>query len=113
MEGRSDLNNITKEIVDAVLHLLEDKVYKIVLYGSYARGDFSFGSDIDIMILLNCSKDEVKSFRNSVSKLASQISLNHDVEVSLLLRDRVTFEQKLDIMPFYQNVENDGVALYG
>lgn len=41
----NELNTITTEIVDAVLGLLEDKVYKIVLYSSYARGDFTKESD--------------------------------------------------------------------
>lgn len=55
-----DINIITKEIVEDVLELFKEKVYKIVLYGSYARGDFTKESDVDIMILLNCDKEEVK-----------------------------------------------------
>lgn len=38
------------------MRLLENKIYKIVLYGSYARGDFDTESDVNIIILLdNCT----------------------------------------------------------
>ena len=40
--------------------LLSDKM-DILLYGSYARGDFRPDSDIDIMILVDLSDDEICS----------------------------------------------------
>ena len=70
---REQINVITKEIVDEVIHLLQKNVYKIVLYGSYARGDFTEESDIDILILLNCSKEQVMMYRKQVSRLSSRI----------------------------------------
>ena len=33
------ISAVTKEIIDRVLELLKDDVYKIYLYGSYAMGD--------------------------------------------------------------------------
>lgn len=104
---------VTKEVIDKVLELLNDDVYKIYLYGSYARGDFTVESDVDIMILLNCDKDKVKSYRKQISVLASRIGLKNDIEVSLLLRDNESFEQNQEILPFYRNVIKDGVKLYG
>lgn len=108
-----DINIITKEIVEDVLELFKEKVYKIVLYGSYARGDFTKESDVDIMILLNCDKEEVKQYRKEISRLASRIGLKNDIEISLLLRDKETFEQGQKVLPFYQNVAGEGVELYG
>ena len=113
LKKSSELDRITQEIVRAVLNLLPNKVYKIVLYGSYARGDFTSESDIDLMILLNCNREEVRSYRTQVSRLSSRIGLKYDMEVSLLLRDRETFEKEQDILPFYRNVSGEGVALYG
>lgn len=104
---------VTKEVIDQVLELLSDDVYKIYLYGSYARGDFTFESDVDIMIILNCDKETVKSYRKQISILASRIGLKNDIEVSLLLRDKESFEKGQDILPFYRNVANEGVEIYG
>lgn len=49
---RNELQNITQTVVRSVLELIENKIYKIVLYGSYVRGDFDTESDVDIIILL-------------------------------------------------------------
>ncbi len=110
---REQINIITKEIVDEVIQLLQDNVYKIVLYGSYARGDFTKESDIDILILLNCTKEQVMQYRKQISRLSSRIGLKNDIEVSLLLRDRETFEKGKNILPFYQNIKREGLEIYG
>lgn len=107
------LQNVTKSVVDLVIELLSDKIYKIILYGSYARGDFNQESDIDIMIILACSKEEVLSYRKQISKPASKIGLEHDVMVSVLLRDKNNFYNHQEDLPFYRNIANEGVELYG
>mgnify|MGYP000916201491 CR=1 FL=1 len=35
----------------------------VILYGSYARGDYKADSDIDIMILLDLSDIDIKQYR--------------------------------------------------
>lgn len=107
------INTVTTEVVEKVIELVNEDIYKMYLYGSYARGDFDNESDIDIMIILKCDKEKVKSYRKQVSILASRIGLKNDVEVSLLLRDKDSFEQGQKILPFYQNVTREGVTIYG
>lgn len=108
-----ELQKITQTVVQSVLGLVENKIYKIVLYGSYARGDFDTESDVDIIILLDCDEKELRDYRKRVVVLASRISLENDIEISLLLKNRNAFEDRLPILPFYQNIENEGVVLYG
>ena len=48
------LNKIAQELKAEAL-LLFPNIHKIILYGSYARGDFRPDSDVDIMILLDMS----------------------------------------------------------
>lgn len=110
---KTELQKITQVVVQSVLELMEDKIYKIILYGSYARGDFDTESDVDIIILLDCDEKELRNYRKRVSVLASRISLENDIEVSLLLKNRKSFEDRRVILPFYQNIENEGVVLYG
>ena len=107
------INIVTSEVVSQAVELIKDDIYKIYLYGSYARGDYTSESDIDIMIVLSCDKDKVKSYRKQVSRLASRIGLENDVEVSLLLRDKESFEVGQRLLPFYQNVTREGVTIYG
>ncbi len=113
MCSKGELQTVTRSVIQAAVDLFSDKKYKIILYGSYARGDFNLESDVDIMIILDCSQEELKMYRKKVSRIASRISLANDIEVSLLLIDRRSFEERLDILPFYQNVVREGVSLYG
>ena len=107
------ITTVTTEVVEKLVELVNEDIYKMYLYGSYARGDFDNESDIDIMIILKCDKEKVKSYRKQVSILASRIGLKNDVEVSLLLRDMESFEKGKKILPFYQNVTREGVNIYG
>lgn len=112
-KNRNEIRNIATEIVEETKKLLKEDIYKIVLYGSYARGDFGNESDIDIMIVLNCEKEKVLCYRKQISKIASRIGLENDIEISLLLRDRNTFEEGTKAIPFYKNIYREGIALYG
>lgn len=46
--------------------LLEPDLYTIILYGSYARGDYNNSSDIDIMILVDLPETEIKKIENDI-----------------------------------------------
>ena len=48
-----------------------------IVYGSYARGDFNFQSDVDIMILVQSSEDEIKKFENDVYDCAFDLELKY------------------------------------
>ena len=110
---KSELQVVLREVRNASERLYGDKLNKIILYGSYARGDNTEESDIDIMIILNCDADEVKELRGMTSEMASDISLEQGVFLSILLRDKKHFEDNLHFLPFYQNIAREGVAVYG
>lgn len=107
------MQRVLRKVRSSSEKLYAEKLNKIILYGSYARGDNTEESDIDIMIVLNCDYDEVRKFRGKTSEMASDISLEEDVFLSILLRDRKHFEDNKDFLPFYRNVIQDGVAVYG
>lgn len=108
-----ELQIVTQEVVTSVLDALADKIYKVILYGSYARGDFTSESDIDIMIILDCTREEVSFYRKKITRLASRIGLKHDIMVTILLRDRESFYNQQDVLPFYENIAKEGLVLYG
>ena len=54
------IENIINEFTNNVKELLGNRVKKIILYGSYARGDYKKNSDIDIMILTDLNFEEIE-----------------------------------------------------
>lgn len=45
--------------------------------------------------------------------MTSDISLEQEVLLSVLLRDKKHFEDNLDFLPFYKNILKEGVMVYG
>lgn len=111
MEER--IKNITTEVNEELVKLFGSKIERIILYGSYARGDFNLESDIDIMVLLNCDPEEIKENRKAISRVASRIGLRNDIMVSLLARNCYEYESRMKYEPFYQNIEKEGRKIYG
>lgn len=40
------------------------KLTKVIVYGSYARSDYNSSSDVDVMILVKMSDNEIKKIEN-------------------------------------------------
>ena len=68
---KSKLQIVLKRVEIAAKQLYGDGLNKIILYGSYARGDNTEESDIDIMIILDCDEREIKMLRNLTAEMAS------------------------------------------
>jgi predicted nucleotidyltransferase len=104
-----------KIIIDRIVHLsrLEfgSGLRDIILYGSYARGDARPDSDIDVMILVDGKLEEINRSGRLFSKLASDIDLEYGVCVSPLIKDADTFDYWKDALPFYRNIDTEGIRL--
>jgi predicted nucleotidyltransferase len=86
---------------------------QIILYGSYAREDFSEDSDIDIMILLDMSDLELKKYSQQLAYMTYDFSLDNDVDIKPIAKSEKFFEMWVANYSFYANVQKEGVILYG
>ena len=105
------LNTITQKIINEAKADLGEKLDKIILYGSYARGDYDNESDIDIIILADIPAADTDLFDAQLIKHANRLGLKYDVVISIFIKDCGTFYKYLPAEPFYQNVLNEGVLL--
>ncbi len=108
-----NIRNIIDEFVNGINEILGDRVKKIILYGSYARGDYNKSSDIDIMILTDLSDDEIYEYREKILDCSYDIEWNNDFDIALspLIKNIDKFNYWLDALPFYMNVQRQGVVL--
>ena len=51
------------EYVEDVKDLFGEHLRAVILFGSYARGDFREDSDVDIMILIDFDDNETERYR--------------------------------------------------
>ena len=107
------VNKIINEFITEVNKIFGERVKKIILYGSYARGDFNKNSDIDIMILTDFTDDEIVQCRSEIVQLAYNIEWNNkfNIHLSPLVKNIDRFNYWLEALPFYMNVQNEGVVL--
>ena len=108
-----NVSNVIDEFVKGINEILGDRVKRIILYGSYARGDYNKSSDIDIMILTDLSDDEIFEYREKILDHAYEIEWdnNFDIALSPLIKNIDKFNYWLEALPFYMNVQREGVVL--
>ena len=112
MCDKAVLDEITSRVCAAAKEVLGDKLRKVVLFGSYARGDYHEWSDIDIMILADILPEEVDETRKKIRGFMNYIELEYDAIVSLSVVCTKNYNRYINILPFYINVQKDGVELY-
>lgn len=107
------IEDIVQEFINKVYEILGTRAKKIILYGSYARGDYNDSSDIDIMILTDLTDDEIIKYRDSVTDIAYDIEETHDFDIMLspLVKNIDKFNYWLEALPFYMNIQKEGVVL--
>lgn len=85
---------------------------RIILYGSYARGDFGQNSDIDIMILLDMSDLDLKAYGQNLSYMTYDFNLDNDLDIKPIAKSEAHFRKWVENYPFYASIQKEGVILY-
>ena len=112
MCSKDVLNKVTEKICTAAKEVLGEKLEKVVLFGSYARGDNDEESDVDIMVLADIAPEDVDKTRDKIRDLMEYIDLYNDVLVSLVIVCSAIYHKYGSVSRFYMNVQKDGVELY-
>lgn len=110
---KNTIKQILNEYTNGIKNILGNRLTQIILYGSYARGDYNSSSDMDIMILVDMSDTEIDCVREKISGLAFDIGLEYDITISTIIKNQNHFEQWFSVVPFYKNVKEEGVIISG
>lgn len=84
---------------------------KVIVYGSYARGDYRKESDVDVMILVDMSEEEIRKYENCVYDIAFEIEINTGIDISPIIKSESQYKYWVDVLPFYRNVRDEGVVV--
>ncbi len=106
----------TQDHVQEILHTVTDAARErygmllqcVILYGSYARGDYDEESDIDVLVLVKQAQQDPFPFAD----IAAALLLQYGVLVSIVVKDTAQFEKYKDILPYYQAIQKEGIV-YG
>ena len=104
-------HDIIMECARGVKRILGSSLKQVILYGSYARGDYNANSDIDIMVLTTLTDAEIEQVESDVYGLAFDFQMCYGVDISVVIKNEGQFNYWLGALPFYDNVLRDGIMI--
>lgn len=115
-------------IKSKILAVSQGKIDKIILFGSYARGDwvkdmymerritYSYESDLDILIILKKGKysfTQAINMRRRIIKKLEEQKLNYNPPISIIIESISTVNKQLRIgQYFFSDIKKEGILLY-
>jgi uncharacterized protein len=104
----SALEKILKELRRRLEALYGERLVRLSLYGSQARGDITPGSDIDVLVVLGGPVSPCEEIARTVNDVA-EISLNHGVVIACVFVSREAYEYEQS--PLLLNVRQQEIAI--
>ena len=105
------ISDIMQEFAKSVRKMLNNSLDSVIVYGSYARGDYSELSDIDVMLLVSLGEEDIKKISDQISDLAFDFMMKYGVDISPVITNIDHFNYWVDNLPYYRNIRDEGVRL--
>jgi predicted nucleotidyltransferase len=100
-----ETNKIVKRFINLIIEKFNLK--KIIIFGSFARGDYHKGSDLDLVI--------VGEFKDRfIDRIGKVIALNNsDLEIEAIVYTEKEFQKMIqERRPFIEQVLEEGIVVY-
>lgn len=104
--------SLIEKYVSNIHEIYGTHLRQVILYGSYARGDYKSDSDVDIMILVDLPDMDIKSYRHQLSDMTFDFNMDHDMDIKPIAKSEEHYYKWVENYPFYTNVNREGVTLY-
>jgi predicted nucleotidyltransferase len=102
------IQKLLKELKAGLIRIYGDELKTVYLYGSYARGEASSESDIDVLVVLKGDFNYMDMLKRSEDFTVS-LCLENDVVVSIAFVSEAEYKSKQT--PFLMNVRRDAVIV--
>lgn len=102
------LRTILAELRRRFEALYGDRLVKLVLYGSQARGDAAPDSDIDVLVVLQGTVSPCEEIALTINDVA-EVSLDHHVVVACVFVSAEQFDHERS--PLLLNIRREGVPV--
>jgi len=115
-------------IIDKMLSVAENKISKIILFGSYARGDwvrdkyldgaiiYSYESDLDILIILKkgqSTNSQKTNVEEKIEKILEKENIHDNPWVTLITETIDHVNRQLEKNQyFFSDIKKEGILLY-
>ena len=105
------LENLLKAYREELEKVSDNKIKEVILYGSYARGDFRPDSDVDIMILVDSDMEQISPLERIICDVTYDFNTAHDTDIMPVVQSKKHFDYWKRADMFYRNVDREGVVI--
>lgn len=105
------INEISNILALKAREIFGHKLKDVILFGSFARGNASNESDIDIMLLVDMDRTNLSQYKNDICKISSDLGMQFNVLISPILQGLDEFNKFKNDLPFFKNVIHEGVRI--
>ena len=106
------MKKILPELAELLYQVYDNKLKAVILYGSVAKGTQTSESDVDIMVLVDGTSEELRCYEDRLSDVSTDIALKYLKVFSIIDVSYQEYMEWKQIYPFYKNVAEEGVVLY-
>lgn len=107
-----EIKDIMQAFIEQMKAVLGNSMTKMLVYGSYARGDYEDNSDIDVMILTSLSESEMLTIEDLIYDAAFDLEMEFGIHISVIMKNEMHFRYWVDTVPFYGNILKEGIVVY-
>jgi uncharacterized protein (UPF0332 family)/predicted nucleotidyltransferase len=101
--------NCSKEFVEILAQRLKERLFKVVLFGSVAKGSGNADSDIDLLVVVDQITNDI---RKAVAETAFEASIRSGEPIEYIVMSLDEYRTKSLDNPFIYEVESYGKVLY-
>ncbi|MCL1492950.1 MAG: nucleotidyltransferase domain-containing protein [Pseudanabaena sp. Salubria-1] len=104
----TNIKPILNELKQELQKMYGDRLVKLILFGSHARGEANPDSDIDLLAVLKSPVSQVQEI-SYMSDLRVKMILEHDELVSIIPITEEDFSKRN--VAFLRNIRKEGIEL--
>lgn len=111
MCSQLEVRTIIAQLREKLANIFPQEQFDIILFGSYARNDADNESDIDVMFLVNSSRQTIQEKHWQIGEAAAEVLMDFGIVVSPIVENRAYYHANADLLPFFRNVQREGVRI--
>ena len=111
MRSQLEVRTIIAKLRESLESIFPQEQFDVILFGSYARNDAGDGSDIDVMFLVDSSRQTIQKKHWQIGEAAAEVLMDFGIVVSPIVENRAYYHANADLLPFFKNVQREGVRI--
>ena len=109
MHSQIEVRTIVARLRERLEGIFPQEQFDVILFGSYARNDADDGSDIDVMFLVDSSRQTIQEKHWQIGEAAAEVLMDFGIVVSPIVENRAYYYANADLLPFFKNMQREGI----